>query len=111
MHHTSLDDPPVFPITPLVLAAAISADSNQSNVSYSASSPVRVAACALDPVLSSLTSGDAGIIALTQLATNLNIKYVDVEKAISSVTFAVSDATTSGFVHETIGVSNSQWNA
>ena len=57
----------MFFITPLVLAATLSADSNQSNISYSAISPVRVATCALDPVVVYPSSGDAGPSARTNL--------------------------------------------
>ncbi|HTV93979.1 MAG TPA: hypothetical protein VMG98_14825, partial [Verrucomicrobiae bacterium] len=82
-------------VTPFILAAALSGDPSQSNVSYRSTSPVHVATCSLDPVLWFQQSGDTSIISASQLATNLDITYADMEqKPISSVTFAVSDGGT-----------------
>ena len=82
-------------VTPFVLAAALSAESSQSNVGYRSTSPVHVATCSLDPVLWYQQIGDSSINAAGQVATNLNITYADAQKkAISSVTFAVSDGGT-----------------
>lgn len=86
----------MFFITPLVLAAALSDDSNQSNVSYSSTSPLRVATCAVEPISTNYLGGggDSGtFLPETRVnGENLYIKFSNsTNKQISMVNFAVTD--------------------
>jgi hypothetical protein len=83
----------MFLFAPLVMAATLAANTNDTTLGYSATNLVRIAACSVQPQIAYTQSGDdEHTISPEIVGENLNVKFSNTtNKQISAVTFDVTD--------------------